>query len=182
MDRIGLIKQLENYKPYDGSEILMKDEIITFIKKNDDFFDHHLQIGHITASAWILNKESTHALLTKHILLDRWYQLGGHIENDETIRDVAFREATEECGLQSLTLLSDDIFSVDIHTIPATIKMKAHTHYDIRFLFSADMAENLVMSSESKDLKWIPLGEIKFYSSDAAIARMVSKSLNLNAI
>ena len=46
--------------------------MLTFIKDHDDCFERSLAIGHITASAWLLNKAQTHALLMHHAKLDRW--------------------------------------------------------------------------------------------------------------
>jgi len=53
------------------------------------------QSGHITASAWVVDRAGTMALLTHHRKLGRWLQLGGHADGDPDVRRVALREAME---------------------------------------------------------------------------------------
>ena len=46
--------------------------MLIFIKKHEDCFERTLEIGHVTASAWLLSKDEMHALLLHHKKLDRW--------------------------------------------------------------------------------------------------------------
>jgi 8-oxo-dGTP pyrophosphatase MutT (NUDIX family) len=115
--------------------------------------------------------------LTHHFKLDRWLQLGGHADGDTDILRVAMREAHEESGLDDIKPLSQGIFDVDVHPIPARDTEPRHLHYDVRFLLEADANAPLVISSESKDLAWIPLMDIARITTERSIARMVAKSL-----
>ena len=132
--------------------------------------------GHFTGSAWVLDAE-THgsALLTHHRKLGRWFQLGGHLEAGETALKGALREAREESGLEDVRPLSEEIFDVDVHPIPARGPVPAHHHYDIRFLFEASAAAPLVCSSESRSLAWVRLEDAHRYNSSESILRMVRK-------
>jgi 8-oxo-dGTP pyrophosphatase MutT (NUDIX family) len=51
-------------------------------------------MGHLTASAWVVNPVKTHVLLTHHRKFICWLQLGGHVdEGDESLLTAALREA-----------------------------------------------------------------------------------------
>jgi 8-oxo-dGTP pyrophosphatase MutT (NUDIX family) len=107
-------------------------------------------------------------------------QLGGHTELDETVVQSAYREGIEESGLEKLTLLQDSIYDIDVHLIPERKGLKAHYHYDIRYLFEADDQVDFIVSDESHDLKWVALNDIEQYSTDRSILRMVKKMEGLN--
>ena len=113
----------------------------------------------MTASAFVLSPEGTATLLTHHVKLDRWLQLGGHCDRIADTRYVAFKEAYEESGLARLRLLSDDVYDVDIHEIPPRSEEPAHLHYDIRYLMQAEAGE-VRASSESHALAWVPLDKL----------------------
>src|SRR5665647_2028334 len=132
MHRQKLISQLEKYNPTDPGEIAFKREMISFIHAHADCFERTLPIGHITASAWLLDKDGTHALLMHHTKLDKWFQLGGHCDGDSDVLAVAIKEAQEESGMKGIAALNSDIFDIDIHLIPENPREKAHLHYDVR--------------------------------------------------
>ncbi|HEU5289251.1 MAG TPA: NUDIX hydrolase [Cyclobacteriaceae bacterium] len=141
------------------------------------FYRDHLP-GHITASAWIVDEEKSHALLVHHAKLDRWLQPGGHADGDENILNVATREVEEETGLTNLSLLVPGIFDLDIHPIPARKDFPEHLHYDVRFAFVASLREELKISNESHDLKWVTLKEVPdITNQNSSILRMVRKTL-----
>lgn len=129
--------------------------------------------GHFTGSAWVIDRARQRTLLTHHRKLDKWLQLGGHADGDADLLAVARREAEEESGLAQVTALSPIIFDLDRHAIPARGSEPAHWHYDVRFLFEADPTEPLVVTSESKDLSWVPLIEVTKLNAEESIARLV---------
>lgn len=177
MHRQDLIKKLNDYSPEFEAEKEFRASFLSFVEANPNCFERSLKEGHVTGSAWIINKTGTKALLTHHHKLDRWLQLGGHADGDPDIINVATKEAMEESGLKSINLVSESIFDIDIHTIPARKADPEHLHYDIRFLFEADENEPLVISSESKDLAWVELDKLKaLVESNDSIVRMMKKS------
>jgi len=178
MDREEILLILNNHQPSDQHEAQMLEQIKQFVCRYDDFHSRAQQAGHLTGSAWILDNDRTHALLTYHGKLDCWVQLGGHVENDADMLSAAWREACEESGLLEVQPLSDSIFDVDVHAIPANPKEPAHFHYDIRFLFTADRNIPFVVSSESKALAWVELGKIAELTSEESVLRMVCKTTN----
>lgn len=177
MHRRSLLTKLQDYQPHDAGERDMYETLMRFVETERDCFERSLRIGHVTGSAWIVNPAHNRVLLTHHRKLDRWLQLGGHADGDPDILAVALREAREESGLPDVRPMSEAIFDVDVHPIPARGAEPRHLHYDVRFLLQADDTAPLVISSESKNLAWVELGEIGRYSSDASITRMAAKSL-----
>lgn len=179
MHRTQLLNLLENYKTKFSNENLVADKFINFVKNNSECFERTLEQGHITGSAWVLNEERTQTLLTHHRKLDKWLQLGGHVDGNSDVLAEAIREVEEESGLTNLTLISDGIFDLDVHLIPANKKEPEHYHYDIRFLFTTNHPDDISISDESNDLKWIELNEIEKYTDEPSINRMVIKSSNV---
>jgi hypothetical protein len=125
-----------------------------------DIFERSRYAGHITASAIILNKARNKMLLTHHRKLDWWLQLGGHCDGIKDPLHVAKMEGYEESGLKRLEIVSDVILDIDIHTIPNRGIEPEHTHYDFRYVFTADEHEELTVSEESCDLKWVALDKL----------------------
>jgi 8-oxo-dGTP pyrophosphatase MutT (NUDIX family) len=177
MHRQALLNKLRNYRPYDQHEREMHEMLISFVESHSNCFERSLKIGHITGSAWIVDRARTRALLTHHRKLDRWLQLGGHADGDADVLRVALREAREESGLEDIRPLSEEIFDVDVHPIPARGAEPRHFHYDVRFLLEADAVVPLVISRESKNLAWVAFGDITRITAEPSIGRMVSKSL-----
>jgi ADP-ribose pyrophosphatase YjhB (NUDIX family) len=153
-----------------------KREMVKFLQENPDGFKRSNLSGHFTGSAWILDRNRTHTLLTHHMKLGIWVQLGGHADGDSDLLRVATTEAHEESGLAVIDLPSPNIFDMDIHRIPEHKGIPAHLHYDIRFLFEADRDAPLVQNHESRELKWIPLNKVETYNSDEGMLRMVRRS------
>lgn len=178
MHRDLLLNQLNNYSSIYEEEIEMKSRMIQFINKYPNCFERDLEIGHITASAWVLNKERTHALLTHHAKLDIWLQLGGHCDGNSNVLEVAIKEAQEESGIHQIIPLSQEIFDIDIHFIPKYKDVKAHYHYDIRFLLAVNSDESIVMSEESKNLQWFSKDKQLLPTRDQSVTRMFDKWAN----
>jgi 8-oxo-dGTP pyrophosphatase MutT (NUDIX family) len=133
-------------------------------------------VGHVTGSAWIVDAGRNRCLLTHHKKLNRWLQPGGHADGDADIAGVALREAYEESGLANLALVDPEIFDIDIHLIPLRQNEPEHFHYDVRFLIECGDDEGYVISEESHDLAWVPLSQIRTYSTEYSILRMVKKT------
>jgi 8-oxo-dGTP pyrophosphatase MutT (NUDIX family) len=106
--------------------------------------------------------------------LNRWLQPGGHADGEENVLNVALREAQEETGLTHFKLLQDDIFDLDIHPIPARGNFPDHLHYDIRFLFEADINEKIIVSDESHDVSWLALSQLTTLNN-FSLMRMANK-------
>lgn len=178
MHRNKLLALLHNYHPINEDEQLSKKRMIEFVSTYDDCFERSLEIGHITASAWLLNKNKTHALLMHHAKLDKWFQLGGHCDGNADVLNVAIKEAQEESGINVIEPLLESIFDIDIHLIPENKKEKEHYHYDVRFLLRVMNDEEIIQNSESKELRWIGKNWNELPTSEESVMRMFDKWLS----
>ena len=131
------------------------EAMIDFISGTLDCFERSHKAGHITGSAWLVNPTGDKALLTLHHKLGRWMQTGGHADGDHHPLRVALKEAEEESGITGIVPVTDAIFDIDIHPIPARPAKgeSKHVHYDIRYLLRAPH-ERFSISPESDDLAW----------------------------
>ncbi len=170
-----LLHLVQNYQTTDAHEEAMRLRVIEFVQTHENCFDRTLLVGHVTGSAWIVDETGTQTLLMHHRKLDRWFQPGGHCDGDPDVQGVARREAWEETGAE-VWPAGEGIFDIDIHTIPARKQEPEHLHYDIRFLFRADAAKQLLINEESNEIKWIPLNEVHLYNDEESMMRMVRKS------
>ncbi len=175
MYRNTLLNLLENHHPTDPQEIQFTEQITDFVKENPECFERTLLIGHVTGSAWIVDKSRKFTLLTHHRKLDKWFQTGGHCDGDSDVLNVALKEAKEETGLSDIQIINPNIFDIDIHEIPERKGIPAHLHYDVRFLFEADINEPFTVSSESTDLAWAALSEVSKLNDSESIMRMARK-------
>ena len=177
-----LLDELRAYAPSDAREREMRDRIVALIEADGPAaFDRGNLHAHVTASAWIVSPARNRVLLLHHRKLDRWLQLGGHVDGDHDVRRAAAREAREESGLQTLRPLGPAIYDVDVHAIPARDGEPAHEHHDLRFAFEADPREPLVRNEEANDVRWVPLAEVESYGIDDSVRRLVRKTLRLGA-
>ena len=179
MSRTSVIRQLRKYRVRWKTEAETVRRFLAFLAAHPNAFARELQIGHVTGSAWVVNRAGTHVLLTHHRKLNRWVQLGGHADGDADVFRVARREAEEESGLTDLEPVGADIFDVDVHEIPARGKMPAHLHWDVRYAFRAAGSEAYRVSAESHDLAWIEIKSIDSVTREESMLRMARKWLEM---
>jgi len=178
MHRNYLSNLLHNYSPSDANEVVAKQRMLDFMLNNPDCFERTLSQGHFTASCWLVNKTMDLALLTHHAKLNIWLQLGGHCDGDSDIVAVALKEAQEESGLLNIKLVSEQIFDLDVHAIPANKREAEHLHYDVRFLMRVQDEAPLIISPESKDLRWFGKDVKALPTTELSILRMFNKWLS----
>ena len=151
--------------------------MLEFFNKDENCFQKNNQKGHFTGSAWVVTPDKSQVLMTHHKKLNMWLQLGGHADGIDDLISVAIREAKEESGFDNFVLVSEKIFDLDIHEIPAISEGPIHLHYDIRFLLEADPKDNrIVVSDESHDVRWIPLDKVVKLNPENSMQRMVKKT------
>ncbi len=126
----------------------------------------------------MLNRAGDAMLLTNHAKLEKWLQLGGHADGDADILAVAIREAEEESGLR-VRPVSRAILDLDVHEIPARKSDPLHFHYDVRFVLQVVDSEAFVVTDESLELAWVPLGRLEDYTDEISVTRLVSKLATL---
>jgi 8-oxo-dGTP pyrophosphatase MutT (NUDIX family) len=170
--RVHLAREL------DARERAVIADTIQFVEAHEDCLQRTCVPGHLTGSAWIVTPDRSRVLLTHHLKLDKWLQLGGHADGEEDLLAVALREAREESGLTELHAVSTEILDVDRHWIPPRKSDPGHYHYDLRFLIEATSPEApLLVTHESKDLAWVKLENVAALNPEESMARMVRKTL-----
>ncbi|MFZ6658436.1 NUDIX hydrolase [Undibacterium sp. TJN19] len=172
-----LIVLLKAHQPADATEAAHLQKTLDFVTRTEKCCSRQTLAGHVTASAWILSPDRTRALLTHHKKLNRWLQLGGHMDADDaSVQAAATREAQEESGMHDLHLVHSALFDVDAHNIPARQNEPEHYHYDLRFLLQAQRLDFSV-SEESHDLAWVDLSTLTDEKNNISISRMAKKTL-----
>lgn len=175
MNRDSIIRQLEAYGAVWREEIAVVRRFIAFVSAHPDCFERSLKVGHVTGSAWVVDRTGRQVLLTHHRKLNGWFQLGGHADGDADILRVATREAIEESGLNAVVPVSEDIFDVDIHSIPGRGEEPEHFHYDIRYALQSVECDDFAVSDESHDLAWIEIARLSERTTEESMLRMASK-------
>lgn len=177
----------ENAPAYSGRSAGEEEQILArltqFVRATPDCLWRTSVAGHITSSALVVSPDLQQVLLTLHAKLGKWLQLGGHADGEAQPSRVAGREVAEESGLTRTAFLTlpgaggggPVPFDLDIHAIPARGREGAHFHYDIRYIIVADPGEDLVISNESKDLRWWRWGDAMRLTSERSMQRQFAK-------
>ncbi len=91
-----LINQIKEYKPYNEQEESDKILILDWIRNNENAFSRENTVAHMTASAWVVNRERTRVLMVYHNIYNSWSWLGGHADGETDLLSVAIREVKEK--------------------------------------------------------------------------------------
>lgn len=159
---MAILEEIIKYIPFNEQEERDKELLIKSIRENEDIFVRENRIAHMTASAWVVNKDRTKALMVYHNIYHSWSWLGGHADGDEDLLAVAIREVQEESGLQKVTPVSRDIFSLEVLTVDGHVKkgayVSSHLHLNVTYLLEADEEEMLTMKpDENSGVAWFSL-------------------------
>lgn len=158
-ERESLLDDIERYLAIDATEESHRRAMLTLLQVENPFARSHFGPGHFTASAFVVHAPSQRVLLHHHRRLNRWLQMGGHIDPGESVVDAALREAHEESGLEDLQMV-DGILDLDVHPIPAGKGEPPHEHFDVRYLVLTGTPEEIRYDpDESVDLAWFTIDE-----------------------
>ena len=105
MTRRELIYDIERYCPFNEQEEKDKALILNWIKTNDNAFSRENAVAHMTASAWVVNKDRSKVLMVYHNIYHSWSWLGGHADGETDLLSVAIREVKEEAALYDGSLV-----------------------------------------------------------------------------
>ena len=171
---IEFIEKIRAFAPYSESESSTKERFLDFAINNSDAFHRSNLKGHFTASAFVVDRENAKILLIHHKKLDKWLQPGGHCDGDENTLMVAIKEVQEETGVE-ITPDNQPIIDLDIHVIPERKGIPEHEHFDVRYIFESDSTSPLIQNHETVDLKWIDYDEVKKYTTEESVLRILQK-------
>ncbi|MEO8107111.1 MAG: NUDIX hydrolase [Actinomycetes bacterium] len=162
-------EQLLTWTARSATQDLLRRDFVQYLAGNLDGCDRSGRPDHLTASALVVNAERSRVLLCLHRKVGLWLQFGGHIESvDGSLANAALREATEESGIDGLTLVDDLPTRLDRHAAPCG--GGARYHLDVQFVAVAPLGAHPVTSEESLDVAWFDPAALPEKTDDAVRA------------
>ena len=157
--REKLLKSIKKYKPFNEQEEMDKTLILNWIENNENAFLRENAVAHITASAWVVNKDRSKVLMVYHNIYNPWSWLGGHADGETDQLSVAVREVKEEAGISNVRPVSDEIFSLESLTVDGHVKkgkyVSSHLHLNVTYLLEADSEESVsIKEDENSGVAW----------------------------
>ena len=184
-----LITQILNYTPVNEQEATDKATLLRFLQSGEDISIRDNLTAHLTASAWVVNPERTHALMAYHKLYDSWAWLGGHADGDWNLFRVAEKEAREESGIRQLKPVSEEPISLEVLVVTGHEKkgkyVPCHLHLNLTYLFDGNPEEILrCKPDENSGVSWIPMEELSVRCNEPwfvqrIYSKLVKKSKSL---
>lgn len=177
MHRQPLLDLLCRYEAAFPQDAACAARIAALVRAHPDCLLRTCVPGHVTASVFIVDARAERFLMTHHKKLDRWLQLGGHVDGEPHVLEAALREAREESGMQDFEVVrvagrQGMPLDLDVHVIPARGHEPEHEHHDVRFLLRARAGQELVLSDESHALAWFAFAELERVAGDESVLRM----------
>ena len=159
MDRQELMESIRTYQPFNEQEEMDKSLILNWIETQDDAFSRDNTVAHMTASAWVVNKDRSRVLMVYHNIYHSWSWLGGHADGETDLLAVAIREVKEEAGISGVRPVSEKIFSLESLTVDGHVKrgkyVSSHLHFNITYLLEADPEEAVsIKADENSGVAW----------------------------
>lgn len=160
-----LVDALNRFRPCNEQEETDKNQILSLLSGGQDLYTRDNPVAHLTASSWVVSPDRKQVLLIYHNLYRSWAWMGGHADGDRDLCRVALRETREESGLQDLTLVSPDIFSLESLTVDGHEKrgkyVSSHLHLNVTYLLEADPRQPIrVKPDENSGVAWFPVEEV----------------------
>lgn len=179
----NLIKQLEQYIPFNEQEEKDRQIILDALRTHSDIFERSNKTFHITSSAWVVNKDRTKVLMCFHKIYNSWSWLGGHNDGETDCLKVAIREVQEESGIQSVRPIQNSIYSLEVLTVDGHQKrgqyVSSHLHLNVTYLLEADDTQSLrVKEDENSGVAWFDKDEAISKSSEPWFREHIYSKLN----
>ncbi len=171
------------YRPWNEQEERDRKVILDYLDRNPDAFLRSNLIAHMTASAWVVNREWDKVLMVYHKIYDSWSWTGGHADGDEDLLSVALREVREETGVEHVRPVSRQIYSLEVLTVDGHEKhgayVPSHLHLNLTYLLEADERDSLhICEAENSGVRWFSPEEALAASSEPWFVQRIYRKLN----
>ena len=145
-NRQELLDEIAAYHPFNEQEKRDKNLIFQWIEQHEDAFSRENTVAHVTASAWMVNKDRSKVLMVYHNIYNSWSWLGGHADGETDLLSVAIREVKEEAGIAHVRPVSENIFSLESLTVDGHVNkgkyISSHLHLNITYPLNSRHAVN----------------------------------------
>ncbi len=173
------LAELSRWQPPSAAQASLRGAFVTHLETHDDGCERSCRPDHVTASALVVDSGGSQVLLCLHRKVGLWLQFGGHIEDvDASLAGAALREASEESGIDTLTLVGTGPVRLDRHAAPCD--GSARHHLDVQYLAVAPVGAEPTVSSESLDVRWFTPDALPEQTDDA-VRQLVADAMALSA-
>lgn len=178
---MAIREEIMAYQPRNEQEARDKALLLSYLDSHEDAFSRNNRVAHMTASAWVTNKDRTKVLMVYHKIYDSWSWCGGHADGERDLLKVALQECREETGLSNVRPIDGKIASLECLTVDGHEKrgeyVSSHLHLNVTYLLEADDTEPLhVCEDENTGVKWFtPEGALNASSEPWFVSRIYSK-------
>lgn len=133
--------------------------------------------SHFTASALVVEAGAQRVAILWHNKARRWLQPGGHADGDGNLAHVAWREASEETGIDGLAVVVPAVH-LDVHPFEPPGE-PTHLHFDLRFVVLAPPGAIPEANHESAEVRWVGPAELAALDPDPGLVHLVSWGLEI---
>lgn len=173
---------LKHYHPMNEQEEVDLKLMTSFINAHDDYLERSNLYGHMTSSAFIVNKNMDKIVFGYHNIYQSWSWIGGHADGDYDLLQVAIKETHEETGLKRVYPFDESIFSIDVIYVANHIKHKKyipdHLHLNISYLLIADEEELLYHNQEEhQGVAWFNIDDVLDIISENRMKSVYEKAI-----
>ncbi len=173
MNNITQLKEfLILYKAFDDVEEAERKTLLQFLDAFGEFaYDRANLVGHLSVSAWIVNKERNKVLMIYHNIFKTWTWVGGHTDKDTNLLNVAIKEIQEETSVTKLRPLSPYPIDINMMVVHNHYKndtfVPRHLHPNVVYAFEADENEKLkIKPDENSGVMWIKCKDVEKYCTN----------------
>ena len=167
-----LIEEISSYQAENEVEQAEKAAFLQFLKTfGENVYTRDNMVGHLTATAWVVNKERTKVLMAYHKLYQSWAWLGGHSDGERDLAAVALREAQEESGIKHMQLVMKKPVDLNVCGVVPHFKrgkyVPRHLHYNLVYLLETDEGESPQANpDENEAVGWVDFGKINVFCKE----------------
>ena len=182
-NRQQLLDEIAAYHPFNEQEERDKNLIFQWIEQHEDAFSRENTVAHVTASAWMVNKDRSKVLMVYHNIYNSWSWLGGHADGETDLLKVALKEAREESGIYHVKPVSEKIYSLEVLTVDGHVKkgayVSSHLHLNVTYLLQAEETDVLhIKEDENSNVGWFSLGDAVAASTEPWFQEHIYRKLN----